>query len=121
MSCVVRLSRPLVQVVAQGERSLSLSLGSKGLHLTLADRATKEFLWEHLRKMREQAREQAKASLLTRTSSIDRINMDGYGYGVMLKEWGSVASGWNQGNEVGWSSVDIALVGTTVLFRIITG
>lgn len=63
------------QVVAQGERSLSLSLGTKGLHLTLADRATKEFLWEHLRKMREQAREQAKASRLTRASSIDHINI----------------------------------------------
>lgn len=61
------------QVVAQGERSLSLSLGSKGLHLTLADRATKEYLWEHLRKMREQAREQAKASRITRAASIDMI------------------------------------------------
>lgn len=60
--------------MAQGERSLSLSLGSKGLHLTLADRATKEFLWEHLRKMREQAREQAKASRITRAASIDAIS-----------------------------------------------
>lgn len=66
------------QVVAQGDRSLSLSLGSKGLHLTLADRATKEYLWEHLRKMREQAREQAKASRITRAASIDGIgNMRG--------------------------------------------
>ena len=63
-----------IQVVAQGERSLSLSLGSKGLHLTLADRATKEYLWEHLRKMREQAREQAKASRITRAASIDMIS-----------------------------------------------
>eukprot|EP00752_Nemacystus_decipiens_P010432 g9296.t2 len=64
----------LTAVVAQGERSLSLSLGSKGLHLTLADRATKEYLWEHLRKMREQAREQAKASRITRAASIDMIS-----------------------------------------------
>ncbi|CAN0175670.1 unnamed protein product, partial [Ectocarpus fasciculatus] len=63
----------LTAVVAQGERSLSLSLGAKGLHLTLADRATKEYLWEHLRKMREQAREQAKASRITRAASIDMI------------------------------------------------
>lgn len=61
--------------MAQDERSLSLTLGSKGLHLTLADRQTKDFLWEHLRKMREQAREQAKASRLTRASSIDHINI----------------------------------------------
>lgn len=72
--CACVCARVFLQVVAQGERSLSLSLGSKGLHLTLADRPTKEFLWEHLRKMREQAREQAKASRITRAASIDAIS-----------------------------------------------
>lgn len=78
------------QVVAQGEHSLSLTLGSKGLHLTLADRATKEYLWEHLRKMREQAREQAKASRITRASSIDHItslSSDGRRWGTILLLW----------------------------------
>ena len=48
-----------------GDRSLglSLALGSKEIHLTLADRATKELpVWKHLRNIRARAREQAKAS-----------------------------------------------------------
>lgn len=44
-------------MVAEGNRSLSLSVGSKGLLLTLSDGATREFMWEHLRTVREHARE----------------------------------------------------------------